>query len=276
MPEGDTIHRAARRLRAALVDHPLREVYSPLPAIAGAALVGQAIVRVEARGKNLLMHFSDGRALYTHMKMTGAWHVYRERDRWRKPPRWAKVILHTDALMAVCFNAPVVQLLSAVGLKRHPVLARLGPDLLDPGFRFADVAPRLRPFAPVPIGEVLLHQQIACGIGNVYKSETLFLCEQDPFVCLEAIDRERVAQIYDRARTLMAQNMGGGMRDTRRREGGRYWVYGRAGELCRKCGTRVEMRRQGDSGRSTYFCRSCQGVPGAERTAPAGPIRSRP
>ena len=268
MPEGDTIHRAARRLRAALVDHPLREVHSPIPAVADAALVGQTIVRVEARGKNLLMHFSDGRALYTHMKMTGSWHVYRERDPWRKPPRWAKVILHTDSLMAVCFNAPVVQLLSPVGLKRHPVLAALGPDLLDPGFRFEDVARRLKPFARVPIGEVLLRQQIACGIGNVYKSETLFLCEQDPFLPLERIEPGRVAEIYARARTLMTQNMGGGMRDTRRREGGRYWVYGRAGELCRKCGTRVQMRRQGDSGRSTYFCRSCQGPTARPRDRP--------
>ncbi|MEM7678855.1 MAG: zinc finger domain-containing protein, partial [Myxococcota bacterium] len=100
----------------------------------------------------------------------------------------------------------------------------------------------------------------ACGIGNVYKSETLFLCQRDPFCRLDTLASSEVQAIYVRARELMQQNMGGGMRDTRRREGGRYWVYGRSGELCRKCGTRVSMRRQGANGRSTYFCPACQRV----------------
>ena len=263
MPEGDTIHRAARRLTAALAHQPLRDVFSTVPAVASGRLVGHAIERVEARGKNLLMHFDDGRVLYTHMRMTGSWHVYRERDRWRKPPRWAKVILHTDALMAVCFNAPVVELLSPLGLERHRFLSGLGPDLLDPDFDWSMVAARLKripSIGAVPLGELLLNQQVACGVGNVYKSETLFLSAQDPFVATSSLSSQRLREIYERAQKLMRQNMGGGMRDTRRRDGGRYWVYGRSGQRCRKCDTVIAMRRQGASGRSTYFCRSCQSV----------------
>lgn len=260
MPEGDTIHRAARTLRAALIDQQIVAVQSTVSAVARGHLDGQIIERVEARGKNLLMHFDDGRVLYTHMKMTGSWHVYRDRDRWRKPPKWAKVILHTEKLMAVCFNAPVVELLSPLAMKRHRFLSALGPDLLDESFDWAQVAGRLKGHGHAPLGEVLLMQQIACGIGNVYKSETLFLCKQDPFARLETLGVDEVQAIYMRARVLMMQNMGGGMRDTRRRDGGRYWVYGRSGELCRKCGTRVQMRRQGANGRSTYYCSTCQNV----------------
>ncbi len=258
MPEGDTIHRAARRLVSALARRPLLAVDSTVPKVAQANLQGRMIERIEARGKNLLMHFDDGRVLYTHMKMTGSWHIYRDHDRWQKPSRWAKVILHTDAFTAVCFNAPVVELLTPGALKRHPVLSTLGPDLLDEHFDWPRVARRLGPFGHHPIGEVLLMQQVACGIGNVYKSETLFLCRRNPFAPLSSFALADVAAIYDQARRLMLQNMGGGMRDTRRRDGGRYWVYGRAGERCRKCGTGIRMRRQGASGRSTYFCPSCQ------------------
>ena len=268
MPEGDTIHRAARRLRAAMVDQPIRSVHSTVAAVAEARLAGHTIESVQARGKNLLMHFDDGRVLYTHMKMTGSWHVYRDRERWAKPPRQAKVILHTDALMAVCFNAPVIELLSPLGLKRHRRLSALGPDLLDPRFEWNEVERRLARWGPTPLGEVLLAQEVACGIGNVYKSETLFLCQISPFVPLRDVPPGQVRTIYDRARALMAQNMGGGMRDTRRRDGGRYWVYGRRGEQCRKCATPIEMRRQGASGRSTYFCRACQAVT-YQKTPPA-------
>ena len=260
MPEGDTIHRAARRLRAALTGRPIIGVHSTVGPVAAARLVGRAVDRIEARGKNLLMHFDDGRVLYTHMKMTGSWHVYANEDRWRKPPRWAKVILRTDSRMAVCFNAPVVELLSPLALKRHPVLSALGPDLLAPTFDWEAITPRLGRYADRAVGELLLAQRVACGIGNVYKSETLFLCGQDPFVRAQTLSNDALRTLYEQARGLMLQNMGGGMRDTRRRDGGRYWVYGRSGERCRRCATPVEMRRQGENGRSTYFCRRCQNV----------------
>ena len=273
MPEGDTIHRAARSLRAALGGQRIRDVHSTVPAVSQARLSGHNVSRVEARGKNLLIHFDDGRALYTHMKMTGSWHVYRDRERWAKPPRRAKVILHTDRIMAVCFNAPVIEVLTPLGLKRHPVLSTLGPDLLDPGFNWNHVARRLAQYGTISIGEALLMQRIACGIGNVYKSETLFLCGQDPFAQLDTLDANTVRALYDEARKLMNQNMGHGMRDTRRKEGGRYWVYGRSGEQCRRCATKIGMRRQGAHGRSTYFCPRCQSV---SEFATGASTRSRP
>ena len=260
MPEGDTIYRTAGRLRAALVGHPLHSVSSTVAAVAEAALAGRVVSEVEARGKNLLMHFDDGRVLYTHMKMTGSWHVYRESDRWAKPSRWAKLILRTEAALAVCFNAPVIELLTPLALKRHRFLSALGPDLLSPSFDFDEVFRRARRQPHLSLGEALLSQRIACGIGNVYKSETLFLCRQSPFVRLADTPQEGLQTVYDEARRLMQQNLGGGMRDTRRRDGGRYWVYGRSGQRCRKCGASIQMRRQGDTGRSTYFCPSCQGV----------------
>ncbi|MEM7676004.1 MAG: DNA-formamidopyrimidine glycosylase family protein, partial [Myxococcota bacterium] len=150
MPEGDTIHRAARTLRAALLDQKVVAVHSTVDAVTRGQLDGRTVERIEARGKNLLMHFDDGRVLYTHMKMTGSWHVYRDRDKWRKPPRQAKVVLHTEKRMAVCFNAPVVELLSALAVKRHRFLSTLGPDMLDETFDWPEIARRLRGHGHAP------------------------------------------------------------------------------------------------------------------------------
>lgn len=261
MPEGDTIHRTARTLHRALAHQPIRSVHATVAAVREAKLVGRAVERTEARGKNLLVFFDDGRILYSHMKMTGSWHVYRDHDRWAKPPRWAKVVLHTDAVIAVCFNAPVIEVLTPFALRGHPILSTLGPDLLAEAHDWPQIAERLARHLDAPVGEALLNQRIACGIGNVYKSETLFLCQQNPFIRLGDIEAASIEVIYSQARRLMQQNMGSGLRDTRRRDGGRYWVYGRAKDACRKCGTPIQMRRQGRHGRSTYFCPACQRVP---------------
>src|ERR1041384_1348710 len=130
MPEGDTIFRAARTLGKVLGGKAVTAFHSSLPKLADATLVGHRVVRVEPRGKNLLIHFDDERALYTHMRMTGSWHVYRPGETWQKPERQAKAVIETADMVAVCFNAPVVELFSASELERHPVLRRLGPDLL--------------------------------------------------------------------------------------------------------------------------------------------------
>jgi len=279
MPEGDTIHRTARTLERVLAGRTVCAV-DHAPQHPGADRVGRAVVRVEARGKNLLVHFDDDRVLYTHMRMTGSWHVYRAGERWRRPRRQLRIALHTERMVAACFNAPVVELLSAFALRRHRLLSRLGPDLLAHAPDFEEILRRAYTRGASPLGEVVMAQDVACGIGNVYKSETLFLARLDPFVPLAHHAEEVVRGVFERARRLMQVNLTGYPRVTHPeppedaadrpgsgRGGPRYWVYGRAGEPCLRCGERVEMKRQGDAGRSTYFCRGCQGVePRARRS----------
>ena len=143
MPEGDTILRAARTLHRVLAGRRVTAGRAPALPGGGEGLADRTVSRVEARGKNLLVHFEDGAALRTHMRMTGSWHVYRPGERWRKPGSQARVVLETDAWVAVCFSAPVVELLAAGEAERHEPLASLGPDILGDDFDFDEAVRRL-------------------------------------------------------------------------------------------------------------------------------------
>lgn len=261
MPEGDTLYRIAVTLQKAIAGRTVRAFRSPLPALAAAGLEGRTITKVEALGKNLLIHFDDGRALHTHLRMTGSWHVYRPGERWFKSERQARAVIETDAFVAVCFNAPVVELLAAGGVERHEGLRGLGPDVLKDDFDPLEARRRLRERDDSPIGEALMVQRALAGIGNIYKSETLFVCRANPFAKVAAFDDERLDAIVAKARELMMRNVGAGPRTTRASlDGRRYWVYGRSGRACYACGATIRLLRQGDAGRTTYYCPRCQGV----------------
>jgi endonuclease-8 len=250
MPEGDTILRAARALGRSLEGKSLTAFSSPLPALAEADLAGRRVDAVEARGKNLLIRFDDGRALVTHMRMTGSWHLYEPGQPWKKPARLARAVLATADAVAVCFNAPVVELLSARQLLRSERLRRLGPDVLGPEFAASAAVKNLAALPGTPIGEALLLQSALAGIGNIYKSETLFACGADPFASVASFSTDELERIVRKARELMSTNLSGSRRPSR--------VYRRSGQPCRICGTRIRMCRQGDAGRSTYWCPRCQ------------------
>jgi endonuclease VIII len=259
MPEGDTILRTARTLTKVLAGAALTGASSPLPQIAASSLVGLGVSRVEARGKNLLIHFDDARVLYTHMRMTGSWHVYRTGERWQKPERLARVVLENERFVAVCFSAPVVELLSARQVERHPVLAGLGPDVLSPGFDVDEACRRLRERPELSLGEAVMAQAAVAGIGNIYKSETLFLCRADPFARIADTSDPSLRRLLAKARELMSRNTQGAGRRTRNTlSTERYWVYRRAGRPCRRCAGEIRMRGQGTARRSTYWCPTCQ------------------
>src|SRR4051812_46907445 len=190
MPEGDTILRAARTLHRVLAGRRVIAGRAPALPGGGEGLAGRTVSAVEARGKNLVVHFEDGAALRTHMRMTGSWHVYRRGERWRKPGSQARVVLETDAWVAVCFSAPVVELLAPGEAERHEPLASLGPDILGEHFDFDEAVRRLRSLGETPLGEALLSQRSVAGIGNIYKSETLFLTRADPFTPVGGLEEK--------------------------------------------------------------------------------------
>jgi len=285
MPEGDTIFRAAATLSRAIGGKIVRRFHSPLPALAASAaqLEGRRIERVEARGKNLLIHFEDGSALHTHMRMTGSWHIYRPGEAWQKPARYARAVIETDDFVAVCFNAPVVDRIPPGAIASHPSLSKLGPDILKADFD-ADLARRrLRERAGTPIGEALMNQQALAGIGNIYKSESLFACRVDPWLTVGDLPDESLDALIRAARELMSQNLSGPTRITAHagargffpRRGPRYCVYDRAGEPCLTCGEPIRASRAsrasradlpgpsstspgGVASRVTYWCPACQ------------------
>jgi endonuclease-8 len=275
MPEGDTIWRAAHTLNRALATRQIVRARSAVPSVRAERLVGARVNCVEARGKHLLIVFEDGRALHSHMRMHGSWHLYRPGERWQAPAFQARCVLETDAFVAVCFRAPLVEVLSPSALAQHPLLSGLGPDLLNPApgaepseqpdLFFAAVLERFRAHSELAIGEALLAQNLAAGIGNVYKSEALFLCGLSPFVRVAALEDAALRRLIETAQRLMRENLSPAPRRTRHALGAgpRYWVYRRSGKPCARCGTLVKMQRQGAQLRSTYYCPECQPAPGA-------------
>lgn len=274
MPEGDTIARAARTLRAALVGRTLTDVRTTVPQVAALGprrLVGGTVADVEPRGKHLLHWFApSGLALHTHMRMTGSWHVYRAGEAWRKPSQWAKVVLETGEVTAVCFSAPVVELLSRTQVERHPALVALGPDAVHPDVDLAEARRRLDARGPTAVGEALLDQRVLAGVGNVYKSEVLFLHRLDPWTPVDAVPpAARDALLATAARLLRHNAASPSPRrattgDAGTAGGERLHVYGRARRPCPRCGTPVRVARQGEQARLTYWCPRCQG-PGPRR-----------
>ena len=275
MPEGDTIFRTATVLRRALVGGTVRQATAqPGPGLSRvpdlSVLTGSTVTVVESRGKHLLMGFSNGRWVRTHMRMKGSWHRYRPGEPWRLPVRRAVCVLETDAAVAVCFDAPVVELLTDADLTRHGALRALGPDLLAGSPDLHEAVQRLRERDAVALGEALLDQRAAAGIGNAIKSEALFVERLDPWAPVRAFSDEELRAVVSRASQLLAANKGGGRRVTtgRRSPAEALWVYRRRGRPCLRCGTLIRARRQGAQARTTYWCPSCQPEPAARQLPP--------
>jgi endonuclease VIII len=262
MPEGDSIHRLALRLRPLLVGRKVTAFEAHTIADADAAtVVGHGVVDVEARGKNLLVRFDDGRALHIHLRMLGRLFVERPRSRFYRPiTSRPQLRLAVEGTAIVGRRIPVLRLLKEGGEARAPDLTRLGPDLLAEEIDVAAAVRRLREEAKRPIGEALLLQRVVAGIGNIYKSETLFLEGVSPLAKVASLSDEVLTKLVLRARDLLRKNLGPGPRATRSTlAGSPYWVYGRRGKACFRCGRAITMTRQGaPPGRSTYHCPSCQ------------------
>ena len=273
MPEGDSIFRAARTLDRALAGRTVTRFESVFPRLIRIdrdhPLRGRTVERVTPRGKHLLMWFSGDLVLHTHMRMKGSWHLYQPGERWMRPRHDMRIVIGTDAWEAVAFNVPTAEFLDARQAERATALSasaeasarlrELGPDLLASGFDADEAVRRLMALAEVEIADALLDQHALAGIGNIYKSETLFACRVSPFARVGDIPRDRLAKIVSTARQLLQASASAeaSQRPSSMRPGPRA-VYGRAGRPCRLCGTSIKRRSQGPNARSTYWCPRCQ------------------
>jgi endonuclease VIII len=259
MPEGDTIHRAATRLKAVLEGQIIERAESRWLGPTTKTLLGRTVNNVEARGKHLLINLDDDRAIHSHLGMTGSWHIYRPAEQWQKPAHRAAISFQCEQVCVVCFTPRQLELLTSAGLRRNDYLNRLGPDLLASAVPDRDVLARFRQCNNLPIGQAVMNQTIVSGIGNVYKSEVLFLLRLHPQTLVSDLRDEQILELVATASELMAKNLSGRPRTTRYAlDGGRFYVYGRSGEPCHNCGTPIAVIRQGDAGRTTYFCSHCQ------------------
>jgi endonuclease-8 len=266
VPEGDTIHRAARTLNTALAGQTVRRFETAFAQLARvdheAPLAGRTIERVAAAGKNLIIDFSGDLHLRTHMRMNGTWHIYRPGERWKKRRDEMRIVVETDQWVAVAFNVPVAEFHDAHSLERQDDLRLIGPDLLGETFDQDAALRRIRARGEDEIADVILNQRVVAGIGNEYKSELLFLAHINPFAKVNMLTDEQLGELLRIARKIMLANV-------KKRSAARItnfslnvrnkqWVYGRGGQPCRKCGTAVQFAKQGRDVRGTYWCPRCQ------------------
>lgn len=255
MPEGDTIHRAARRVGAALVGFEIRSIEMPQQRHSRdrwpERLAGRDVHAVDAHGKHLFVRFDGDLTLHSHLRMGGSWGVYPSGGRWHRPKHRAWLVIKTDDHDVVQFDGPVLELMTEGRTRFDQRLAALGPDVLAPQFDESAFLTRLRADDPTRgAGEALLDQRIVAGLGTVWKSEGCFLAGLSPWRRLSTVEDEQAVRVIRDVRPLMMSSVQG--------ERSRRWVFERSGRPCRRCATPIEFRGQGDDNRNTYWCPKCQ------------------
>ena len=244
MPEGDTIYGAARRIRAALVGREIASIETPHGRFARdrwpERLSGRAVRAVDSKGKHLFIRFEGDLTLHSHLRMNGWWGVYERGRRWGKAPSRAWLVIRTAEHEVVQFGGPVLELMTDSRSRFDHRIARLGPDILADEFDDAAFLRRLREDDPTR------------GIGNLWKAEACFLAGLDPWKPVGELSDERALAAVHAARPSMlcSAHGGGHVREP--------WVFERHGRPCRRCGTMIRARGQGDDNRTTYWCPSCQ------------------
>jgi len=280
MPEGDTIFRTARAMGRALVGRPVTVFRSTYPLLTrfndDTPVAGQTVERIEPRGKWLLIYFSGGGVLVSHLLMNGSWHIYRHGERWQQPWRNMRIVIENNEYVTVGFRVPVAEMHTAQSLARDRRIPAAEKDVLNAEFDVGAAVERVMACADEEIGDVLLHQEVLAGVGNVFKSEICFVCGANPFRRVRELRREELEALVRAAGKLIKANVQLDSGDTIVTYGGRWrrtthasdpgdslWVYGRLGEPCRRCGAPVEMRKQGPEARVTFWCSTCQPMVGA-------------
>jgi endonuclease-8 len=243
MPEGDALHRAARRLQVLVGERVEVETPHPRARVTRVAerLDGRKLLGVEAVGKNLLLRFEDGLVLRSHLRMRGRWQVL-PRDGTRRGMPW--LVIRGAESEAVLWNGPVLEL-------DDSRVRRLGPDILADPPDLAAMVTRLRGADPqTAIGEALLDQRLVAGIGNLWRAEALWRARISPWRRLGELQDQELLTTLSEAARLMRGSLDSGLKVRA--------VYRQAGRPCRRCGSEISSRGQGDQNRIAYWCPECQ------------------
>jgi endonuclease-8 len=257
VPEGDTIRWAANRIRPALEGKVPEEIRTPQPRHAldrwPERLAGRTVTRVEPYGKHLFLRFEGGLAIHSHLRMTGAWGVYADGKRWRRPNRRAWLVLRSEGRDVVQFDGPVLELMTEGRTRFDQRLAALGPDVLADELDGERFLRRLRADDLTRgIGDALLDQTTIAGIGNMWKSEGCWEAGVDPWRVVGDVSDAEALAIIGLVRPRMQRSAELGPRAIR------HQIYRCAGRPCPRCGATVRARGQGDDNRTTFWCPGCQ------------------
>lgn len=258
MPEGDTVWRTAHHLHEALAGRRLTRTDFRVPAYATVDLSGASVDEVVSRGKHLLIRTPE-HSIHSHLKMEGAWHVYRLGSPWRRPGHSARAVLENDEWQAVGYSLGILEVLARSD--EESAVGHLGPDLLGPDFDLDEAARRVAADPGRPVHTALLDQRNVAGFGNEYVNELLFLMGLAPSRPVgEVADIRRVIsrgqKMLDVNKSRIERSFTGSAR-----QGEERWVYGRERARCRRCGTPLRSGTLGErptAERNTFWCPHCQ------------------
>ena len=259
MPEGDTIHYAANRIRGALAGRTPDDIATP-HARHGRdrwpeRLGGRGVTAVDAHGKHLFIRFEGDLVLHSHLRMTGKWKVHETGTRWGRAARRAWLVIHSDGHEVVQFDGPVLELMTSARAHNDPRIAHLGPDILAPDELDEKRILRLlrEDDQTRPIGDTLLDQRIVAGLGTIWRTEACYAARIDPHRPASEVSNDEVLEALRAVRPRMQVSAVDGFRAAKRE------CYGLAGRPCGRCGTVMTCGTLGDNNRSAYWCPGCQG-----------------
>ena len=257
MPEGDTIHFAANRIRPVLQGHVPDLLETPHPRFGRdrwpERLAGRAVRSVDAHGKNLFLRFEGGLTIHSHLRMSGSWRVFDRGSEWHRSPRSAWLRIRRGDREVLQFNGPVLELMTDSRTRLDRRIAGLGPDILAPELDTAKVLRRLREDDPTrPIGDALLDQRTIAGIGNLWKCEGCHAAAVDPWRPAGEVTDDQVREILAWVRPQMQHSALHGFAARPRA------VFELTGRPCPRCGAKIEQRGQWEDNRPTYWCPGCQ------------------
>jgi endonuclease-8 len=258
VPEGDTIHYAANRIRPVLEGYVPDEIRTPHRRFQrdrwSERLAGRAVKRVEARGKHLMIRFEGNLTIHSHLRMTGSWQVIPVGGQWRRNPRRAWLVMRRGDREVIQFDGPVLELMTDSRTRIDQRIAGLGPDIVS-AEPFNDTAylRRLREDDPTrPIGDTLLDQHVVAGMGTVWRSEACWRAEIDPWRATSTITDEEALDLVHKVRAYMQKSAIDGFQNRHQQ------VYNREGMPCNRCATLVRRATQGENNRPLFWCPGCQ------------------
>jgi endonuclease-8 len=258
MPEGDTIHNAANRIRP-LLEGQVPDEIRPLHPRFGRdrwaeRLAGRTVRSVDARGKHLFLRFEGGLTIHSHLRMSGWWQTGPVGARWRRAPRRAWLVLRRGDQEVVQFDGPVLELMTDSRTRLDQRIAALGPDVVaEAPFDDARFLRRLREDDPTrAIGDALLDQRLLAGLGTIWRGEACWHGEVDPWRTAADVSDDEALAVVHAVRPIMQASAAQGWSEKRIN------VYGRTGRPCPRCGTPVRTATQGDDNRLLYWCPGCQ------------------
>ena len=261
MAEGPVVRLISDEIREALKGELIQDVATRSKqasrSVGLKSVVGAKVDEVDHMGKNIMIDLSNGYSFRIHLMMFGRCEVYQRGEKHRGSAERIRLSLKTTNHELVVSSAPVVELLGREEVAHHPVLSTLGPDAMKQPFDSALFLTKIRKPENLSrsIGEILLDQRVVSGVGNIYKSEILFLARINPETSVSSLSVSQLKSLGQLTPRVL-QNAYSKMKNGQRL---RFNVYGRSGKTCIRCGNTISSYRQMPSNRITYFCPNCQG-----------------